>query len=306
MHLVALLLCAVGLRCEYNLNPLGIDTPRPRLSWIVQSDERGQRQTAYRVLVASSPEVLAQDRGDLWDSGRVASDCSVQVEYAGRPLRCEERCYWKVRLWDKDGKASRWSSPAEWTMGLLREQDWKAEWIAASAKRGASSPAGNAAVLLRKPLVIGQPVVRATVSLCGLGYHELFINGRKIGDHRLDPGFTDFSKRALYATYDVTGAVRQGENAVGVMLGGGWYDLPAPDLFGNQNAPWSASPRLLLRLRIELADGSTQTLASDSTWKWSTGEIVFQSVRGGETHEHCAWRSPAGTRPATTTAIGSR
>jgi alpha-L-rhamnosidase len=128
-------------------------------------------------------------------------------------------------------------------------------------------------------------VARATASICGLGYYELFINGRKIGDRRLDPGFTDFSKRVLYVTYDVTGAVRQGENALGVMLGGGWYDLPAPDLFGNQNAPWSASPRLLLRLRIELADGSTQTLVSDSSWKWSTGEILFQSVRGGETHD---------------------
>ena len=170
-------------------------------------------------------------------------------------------------------------------MGLLREQDWKAAWIAASAKRGASSPVGNAAVLLRKPLAIGKPVARATVSICGLGYCELFINGRKIGDHRLDPGFTDFSKRVLYATYDVADAVRQGENAVGVMLGGGWYDLPAPDLFGNQKAPWSASPRLLFRLRIELADGSVQTLVSDSSWKWSTGEIVFQSVRGGETRD---------------------
>ena len=196
MELVVVLLCAVGLRCEYNLDPLGIDAARPRLSWIIQSDQRGQRQTAYRVLVASSPDVLAQDRGDLWDSGKVASDRSVGVEYAGRRLRSEERCCWKVRLWDKDGKAAPWSSPAEWTMGLLREQDWKAAWIAASANRGAFSPAGNAAVLLRKPLAIGKPVVRATASICGLGYCELFINGRKIGDRRLDPGFTDFSKRA--------------------------------------------------------------------------------------------------------------
>ena len=296
MDFVVALLCAVGLRCEYNPDPLGIDAARPRLSWIVQSDERGQRQTAYRVLVASSPDVLAQDRGNLWDSGKVASDRSVHVEYAGRPLRSEERCCWKVRLWDKDGNAAPWSSPAEWTMGLLREQDWKAAWIAASGKRGASSPVGNAAVLLRKPLAIGKPVVRATASICGLGYCELFINGRTIGDHRLDPGFTDFSKRALYATYDVTETLRQGENAVGVMLGGGWYDLPAPDLFGNQKAPWSASPRLLLRLRIDLADGSVQTLLSDSSWKWSTGEIVFQSVRGGETHDMClakpGWNAP--------------
>ena len=118
-----------NLRCEYLSAPLGIDVVKPRLSWVIESPLRGESQTAYRVLVASSPEDLKKDRGDVWDSGKVASDRSIQVEYSGKPLESRMRCYWKVRIWDKDGKASDWSRPASWTMGLLQPADWKGMWI---------------------------------------------------------------------------------------------------------------------------------------------------------------------------------
>jgi alpha-L-rhamnosidase len=130
------------LRCEYQNDPLGIDVTSPRLSWIVRSDERGERQTAYQVLVASSPELLANDHGDLWDTGRVESDQTIHVEYAGKPLATRMRCSWKVRTWDKNGQVSPWSSPASWTMGLLKAEDWGAKWIACgdSAKAAAITP----------------------------------------------------------------------------------------------------------------------------------------------------------------------
>ncbi|MEI6780904.1 MAG: hypothetical protein WCQ21_08305 [Verrucomicrobiota bacterium] len=118
-----------NLRCEYRENPLGIDAAAPRLSWVMTSDRRGERQTAYRVLVASTPDLLAKDRGDLWDSGKVESDRSIQVEYAGKPLGSQMRCHWKVRVWAKDGKPCRWSKPAFWSMGLLEPSDWQARWI---------------------------------------------------------------------------------------------------------------------------------------------------------------------------------
>jgi alpha-L-rhamnosidase len=278
------------LRCEYRENPLGIDTPKPRLSWWLETERRGERQTAYQVVVASSPESLDAGRYDLWDSGRVASDCSIQIEYGGKRLRSEERCCWKVRVWDGGGVRSGWSRPAIWTMGLLAPADWHAHWIAATARLSNSAlPApgpnepGNAAVQMRREFDIHGPVRHAVAYLCGLGYSELEINGRKIGDHVLDPGFTDFSRRALYLTYDVTPELREGRNAVGILLGGGWFNLATPDLFGFEHAPWSASPRALLRLSVEYADGTRQAIVTDPTWKWATGAIRFNCVRGGET-----------------------
>ena len=248
------------------------------------------------MLVAATPEALDKDQGDLWDSGQVESNQTTQLEYAGKPLDSHAKYFWKVRVWDKAGQPSAWSKPANWTMGMLKAGDWKAQWIAATAKLSDTDNPANAAVLLRKPFGVPSKVVRATASICGLGYYELAMNGRAIGDHKLDPGFTDYSKRALYATYDVTDAVRQGDNVVGVTLGNGWYRLPAPDLFGFQKAPWTAPPRLLFHLRLELADGAVQTIVSDGSWKWSTGEIVFQSIRGGETIDHrltkVGWQSP--------------
>jgi alpha-L-rhamnosidase len=119
------------LRCELEVDPLGVDVPQPRLYWIVEGDARGERQTAYQVLVASSANKLAADQGDLWNSGRVESDETIHISYGGQPLTSSQQVFWKVRLWDKDGKSSEWSKPATWTMGILRDADWKAKWIVA-------------------------------------------------------------------------------------------------------------------------------------------------------------------------------
>ena len=197
-----------NLRCEYLADPLGIDVEKPRLSWVIESGRRGEWQTAYQVVVASTTELLANNQGDLWDSGKVASDQSIQVEYAGKPLESRMACHWKVRVWDKDGKASDWSMPALWTMGLLTPQDWRGKWIGLDRHDGspeARSPEQRRlpARYLRRDFSVDKEILHAVAYICGLGMFELRLNGRKVGDHLLDPGLTQYDKRALYVTLNV-------------------------------------------------------------------------------------------------------
>ena len=288
-----------NLRCENQDNPIGIDALQPRLSWWMLSPVRGQRQTAYCVLVASSEALLHRGKGDLWESGKVLSDQSAQVLYAGKPLSSGMQCYWKIRVWDRDNQPTPWSQTAFWTMGLLHENDWKGSWIGArpgtpsghrypfrDGKRnevGTIDTADGPAVLLRRQVILDKKPVRATVYICGLGYYELYINGQRVGENRLDPAFTDYMRRVLYVTYDVSNLVKTGENAVSVMLGNGFYNLQTPDLFQLEKAPWRTPPRMLLNMVVEFSDGSSSILVSDDKWKWATGPIRFNCVRGGET-----------------------
>jgi alpha-L-rhamnosidase len=268
------------MRCEYLDNPLGIDTPQPRLSWVLESQQRGERQTAYQILVASSEALLKADQGDLWDTGKVESDRTLHVAYAGKALGACQGCYWKVRAWDKDGAASAYSPAARWEMGLLAPQDWHAQWIARTADTN-SLPAP----LLRRAFTLKGKIKQARAYICGLGYYELHINGKKIGDHLLDPGYTRYDKRALYVTYDVTDALRRGNNAVGVILGNGWYNVQTRAVWDFHKAPWRAAPKLLMQLRVEYADGRVETIGTDNSWKTSAGPITFDSIYGGETYD---------------------
>jgi alpha-L-rhamnosidase len=280
-----------GLRCESQANPLGLDTPQPRLSWQLQSSQRAQTQTGYQVLVASSREKLAANMGDLWDTGRLDSDQSIQVEYQGRPLRSAQTCFWKVRIWDKDGNLSRFSDPASWEMGLLEATDWRGHWIARDTDTNEA-----AAPLLRRAFRLDSPVAQARVYICGLGYYELHINGKKIGDHALDPGFTRYDKRALYVTYDVTQALHQGSNAIAVILGNGWHNVQTRAFWGFDRAPWRAAPKLLMELRLRLADGRTAVVPSDERWKTSRAPITTNSLYSGESYdarlEQPGWDTP--------------
>jgi alpha-L-rhamnosidase len=288
-----------ALKCEYQTNPLGIGRVSPSLSWKLESSQRGQKQAAYRVLVASDPDGLAHDTGDLWDSGKISSDRSIHVIYAGQTLLSRQLVFWKVAVWDNSGQLSSWSDPAYWSVGLLQPEDWKGEWISAQYPAVDSGPtrAVDAAILLRKAVKLEFQPARATAYISGLGYYELYLNGHKLGSRVLDPGFTDYTKRVLYSTYDATEDLTQGQNSVAVMLGGGWYHLATPDAFGLEQAPWTAPPKLLLNIDIEFADGSRQTIATDLSWKWSTGPILFNCVRGGETYdarlEKPGWNMPS-------------
>ncbi len=266
------------LRCEYLDNPIGIDASEPRLSWVCMSDQRGQKQSGYQIIVASSEANLKANGGDLWDSGRVASDETAQIPYAGKPLLSGQRCYWKVRLWDQDGKNSSYSTPAFWEMGLLSPADWKGRWIGRTTDTN-SQPAP----LLRRVFDLNGKVKRARAYICGLGYYELHLNGKKIGNHLLDPGYTRYDKRALYVTYDVTDALRTGRNAMGVILGNGWFNVHSKAVWNFHKAPWRLAPRLLMQLQVEYADGRSETIFTDADWKTSTGPIVFDSIYGGET-----------------------
>lgn len=268
------------LRCEYLENPLGIDTAQPRFSWILESQERGQKQTAWQILAASSADELKRDHGDLWDSGKVDSDQTTFIAYAGKTLASRQNCFWKVRSWDKDGKKSEWSKPAFWQMGLLSPADWNAKWIAKTTNIDEQP-----APFLRREIILDGKIKRATVSICGLGYYELHINGQTVGDQLLDPGYTRYDKRVLYATHDVTTLLKRGKNAVGAILGNGWFNVQTKAVWYFDKAPWRKSPRLRLSLFVEYADGRTQIIGTDETWKAITGPILFNSIYGGENYD---------------------
>ena len=260
------------LWCEYAVDPVGIDVPEPRFSWILSSSRRGQGQSAYRILVASSGEALNNDVGDKWDSGVVASDASVNVPYAGAALASGERCCWKVRVWDARSAASAWSASACFEMGLLYPGDWSGLWIGAESDL--------AAPLLRKEFTLEQPVATARLYLCGLGLCELSINGARVGDRVLDPALTDYRERVPYVTHDVTRYLRPGGNVIGVMLGNGWYRG-----LTRQRYRFADTLNLLLQLNITDDDGTRTSVVSDTTWQVERGPITHNSLQEGETYD---------------------
>ncbi|HLK15896.1 MAG TPA: family 78 glycoside hydrolase catalytic domain [Fimbriimonadaceae bacterium] len=283
---------ADDLRCEYRSEPLGIDAAHPRLSWVLRCspEQRGQEQTAYRILVASSASLLNRNRGDLWDSGAVSSRDQNNVGYAGTPLRSGQTCYWKVRVWSGDEKPT-WSRPARWEMGLLRPSDWLAQWIDDGRRSPATDEgfyADDPAPLFRKEFTARAPISRARLYITGLGYYEASLNGKRVGDHVLDPGWTKFDRRTLYSVYDVTRALGRGKNCLGVMLGNGWYNPLPLRLFGQFNLREhlaTGRPRLLAQLHIEYRDGSVETIASDPTWKVGEGPILRNNIYLGELYD---------------------
>jgi alpha-L-rhamnosidase len=451
------------LRCEYHVNPFGIDVAKPRLSWLLDSGQRAQKQTAFQVLVATDPESLRQDKGDLWDSGKVASEDSTAIVYEGKPLASYARCFWKVKVWDKGDTASGWSQPAAWSMGLLDAAGWKAEWIGydkprselkqgdapldharwiwhaddkeaskpkahrlflttltlpadaqvkkarvvASAddafkftlngslvaqsnpgndswktvqevdvtqrlKPGANTvraevenatpgPAGLIAMLevqladgktveldtdanwktladpganwhdreialddlpaaavvgdhgaqpwgklqqgglilppvpyLRTAFTLDKPVRRATLMATALGLCDVYCNGRRLTGARFTPGWTDYTKRVYYRTYDLTGQVRKGENVLGGALAAGWYSGYVG--FGGKRDHYGKHPRLAAQLHVEFDDGTATDIVTGPNWKASTGPLLEADFLMGESYdarkELGAWSEP--------------
>ena len=440
----------VDLRCEYLVEPLNVDTTAPRLSWTFQCEGRDQRQAAYHIQVSASREALLAGNAELWDSGKVDSSQSIHVAYSGKPLHSRQRCFWRVRAWDRDGQRSDWSAPSEWTIGILRPEEWRSPWITASnswtfpqAKvegyhsapetvpdvekwvqvelPGATKidavilhpaepvsfrrlagfgfpprfkievsddpafstcrtiadhigadygPVGKeprvfacdgtaaryvritatrlwnresdespyycfalgalevvsdgknvalnqpttvkdevdsllwdrrgltdernlpdsaiprnlstkyAALLLRTDARLSDNITRAVATVCGIGYYELYLNGTKVGDHVLDPGFTNFSRRVQYVSYDVTDMLHAGDNAVGVILGNGWRSEPSGGDLDREI--WTGPPVLKLEIALTYADSKTARITSDANWRWSTGEILHNCIRAGE------------------------
>jgi hypothetical protein len=278
-----------SLVCEHRENPLGVDVSHPALNWILQSNRRGDGQTAYQILAASSRSLLDRNHGDLWDSGRVDSDETIQIPYAGKPLKSAEQVFWKVRAWDARGKASPWSEPATWTMGLLDATDWRAKWIAA--------PTNAPSILIRREFVVKSGLRRATVFVCGLGQYEMSVNGRKVGDYLLAPGWTQYKKTCLCDTFDLTGQLPAGRNAVGLVLGNGMYDIERDPVRYVKFLQSFGPLKAIAQIQLDYADGTTEIVGTDSSWQTGPSPITFNNIFAGEDYdarrEQKGWDQPA-------------
>ena len=260
------------LTVEAAERPLGLDVERPRFGWRLEGD---RVQRAYQVVVSARGRTV-------WDSGRVDSSDSAQVEYGGPALSAATRYEWRVRVWTDRGAGS-WSRPSWWETGLLGEAGWRgAQWIGRDS--------AGAAPLLREGFRLRSDVRSARLYISGLGYGDARINGRPVSDHVLDPGNTDYDDRVLYVTHDVTSLLRRGDNAIGVELGTGWYDLLTGNVWNWHVAPWKDHPKLRALLRVEHRDGSTTTVASGPEWRTAEGPTTFNSVYAGETYDARAER----------------
>ena len=270
------------LRVEYQQNPLGIDARRPRLSWELRSDARGVVQSAWQVQVAESPAALASGRGRLWDSGKVPSDASTQREYAGPELRSGQRYAWRVRVWDGAGRATGWSVPASFEMGLLAAADWTASWIEPAWAEDTTT--SQPATMLRSTFDVSGPVRSARAYITSHGVYEAHLNGQRVGDAVLTPGWTTYDKRLQYQTYDITGLLRPGRNAVGAMVGDGWYRGFL--VWQNNRNTWGNRTGLLLQLRIIYQDGREQVVDTDGGWKaTANGPLRTSDIYMGETYD---------------------
>ncbi len=268
-------------------DPIGLDSRQPRLSWQIETGatERNVLQTAYEIRVDEHP-----GGGATWSSGKVISGESIQIVYSGTALQAGKKYFWQVRVWDNKGHHSGWSKPAYWQMGLLTPEDWKAVWIQPALKEALSQPSP----LMRTTFSAKRAVASATLFITAHGLYEARLNGQRIGDAYLTPGWTSYNKRLQYQTYDVTGLIKPGKNAIGAMLGSGWYR-------GNLCYDWQRNIYgsrlgLLLQLVIRYKDGQTATIVSGPGWKYSTGEVVSSEIYDGETVDHRlqkqGWSSP--------------
>ncbi len=275
-----------SLRCVGLVNPEGLDAIQPSFSWLLtaaDATQRGQVQTAYQILIADSSAALGRDVGNVWDSGKVVSAQATFVAYAGKPLRSHQCCFWKVRVWDRDGAASTWSQPAAWTMGFVAPDQWQPEWIG-SAER---TP------LLRKEFNVAKPVQRAWVYASALGLYELRLNGQKVGNDLFAPGWTDYRKRVQYQRHDVTALVKTGANALGATLAPGWF---AGRIAWFKNDMYGQQMFFATQLHVEFADGTQQVIATDGSWKTSPGPLTASDIQDGDQYdarlEKTGWDRP--------------
>lgn len=296
-------LSVVRLRCQQMENPLGVDVLQPKFNWQLQSSQKNVLQTAYRILVADDDALLKKNTGNVWDSKKINSSASIQVSYAGKLLKPAKKYFWKVQVWDNKGTVSAWSNVSFWQMGLLQSNDpiaigWSnAKWIAyeeindtaiiaphvhLSGKKS-WGPRKDILPLLRKEFDVTKKIKQATVFICGLGHFELSINGKKIGDHFLDPGWTNYSKHAQYVTFDVTKNLQQGKNAIGVMLGNGFYYIPS-ERYRKMTGAFGY-PKLISKTLLEFTDGTTQLIVTDESWKTDQSPFIFSSIYGGEDYD---------------------
>jgi alpha-L-rhamnosidase len=299
----------VNLQCEYKQNPQGIESSSPRLSWELQSEQQNVLQTAYRILVADDPGRLKNNTGNIWDSKKINSSASLQVAYKGIKLQSTKTYYWKVMVWNNHQQVSVWSGASSWQMGLLTKADWNgADWIAYDKLHDTAAivpfyhgkgpkklgMANDVLPLMRKTFSVGNQLKKATLYICGLGHFDLSLNGKKVGDHFLDPGWTKYDKQALYVPFDITDQLKAGKNTMGVMLGNGFYYIPRDKRYRKLTGAFGY-PKMICRLVVEYQNGKTDNLVSDASWQTAPGPITFTSIYGGEDYnanlEQAGWNT---------------
>ncbi|WP_029192775.1 family 78 glycoside hydrolase catalytic domain [Paenibacillus harenae] len=264
-------------RCEYRSNPIGLGTAKPRISWKLQSDERATNQTAYQIEVAEDESFTKV----LWGSGRIESDQSVHVEIDALTVQSFERYYYRVRAWNHYGEPSPWSETAFWEMGLLEPGNWAGEWIAAPL---ALLPVtAEACPMFRRSFELKGAVKKARLYATALGLYELELNGQRVGDCYFTPGWTSYKHSVQTQTYDVTGLVTDGSNAIGAMLGNGWYKGNLT--WNDQKCVYGERLALLLQLRVVYEDGREELIVTDEKWKAATGPILMSEIYHGEMYD---------------------
>ncbi|WP_339795792.1 family 78 glycoside hydrolase catalytic domain [Paenibacillus sp. FSL R5-0744] len=278
-----------NLKVNYRKNPVGIDDLHPRLSWWISTEIRGFIQSAYQVQVANDHNFFSKI---IWDSEKVESDSNVHIEYEGPALQSRTRYYFRVRAWDDHGIVSEWSEPAHWETALLSVDEWQAKWIAAPPNHQENG--ADPCDYIRTEFSIPDNVVSARVYATSLGMYRLYINGKPADNTLFNPGWTSYNKRLQYQTYDVTSLIAAGNNALGCMVGNGWYKgylawEGKKDIFGEDRA-------VLIQLHVTLSDGSEQIFVSDDNWRTSTGPLLMSELYHGETYdarlEVEGWSSP--------------
>ena len=297
------------LKCESKINPLGVDLASPRFSWKISSAGRNLSQSAYRILVADNISALNKNTGNIWDSKKLRSSASIQVEFKGRELKPAATYFWKVMVWDNRNRQSPWSSAASFQMGLFKPADWMgASWIAyeklpdslvfslVTDRKADKISSNNILPLIRKDFIVKKKLKKATAFVSGLGHFELSLNGKKTGDHFLDAGWTRYDREALYVTFDITPQLKPGANALGVMLGNGFYYVPPVKGRYRKLKASFGYPKLIARLLLEYADGTSENIITDRSWKTDRGPITFSSIYGGEDYdaslEQRGWDQP--------------
>jgi alpha-L-rhamnosidase len=297
-----------NLKCEHLQNPIGLDEPHPRFTWQIQSEQPGYLQDAFQLVVGTDNEKVASGTGNVWESGSVNSS-TIPAVYNGPDLQPFTRYFWSVRVKDENGGWSDWASVAWFETGMMQQTNWKGKWITDTYDYNVKP-----APYFRKEFSAKKEVESARAYIAVGGLYELFINGQRIGDHRLDPTYTRFDRRNLYVTYDVTENLQQGENAVGVLLGNGWYNHQSTAVWYFDKAPWRARPKFCMDLRITYSDGTTETISTGQDWQTAYSPVIFNSIYTAEHYdarlEQPGWNLPGfeaeGWRNATATNAPSQ
>lgn len=307
MSLIPFLLVAASgikptnLRCEYKEKPV-IDEKEPRLSWELISNKKNEVQTAYQIIVSSSEDLLNEEKADMWNTGKTLSNATHQIVYKGKPLASVKIYYWKIRSWDREGKAGDWSKISTWEMGLLNKKEWNAEWIGhnldyLNSNKNYQLPP---APYFRKETDLSKKVKKARLYVSSLGLNEFYVNGQRIGKYYFLPGWTDYNKRVYYEVYDVTSNLKKGRNVFGSILSYGWYSgylgyallVKSPQV----RAFYGDTPLLKARIEVEYTDGTKETIVTDKTWKANHGAIRESDILNGETYdarlELTGWNNP--------------